>query len=385
MKTFLVTTILTLGTTSISIPALAGDADSDIWKLFQGAPKIKSDNGNYWKVRGRILWDTASISETPNGGTKNKFTDSEFRTARIGITGKNGTVKYKAEVDFAGSKTTAKAVNIVWADTDIVPFYVKVGQMKAGNTMEEATSSLHSTFIERGMVTDAVGLDRRLGLELGKAGDNYSLMVGVWGNSVNGAADGNPANTILGARASYAPVLEKDRLVHLGAFLRHTDKQRGAPKRSARWGTHLATEKVKPVLGDNAVLYGLEAATAHGPFHTQAEFMIEDGDIGSLSGGFIQAGYFLTGETRTYKAGSGKFDRTKPLNPLSKGGVGGLEVAARFDTLDARKAGDEKVDAWTLGLTWYPESHLRVKLNYTDASGDLFSAKGLYTRLQIDW
>ncbi len=372
--------------TSIASPSFANEnARSDIWNLVQGAPKIKDANGNSWKIRGRILWDWASLSETRTGAVENSFDADEFRTARIGVEGKYGNFKYKAEADFAGRGTTAKAVNVTWTDKDIVPVYVKVGQMKAGNTMEESTSSLHSTFIERGMITDAVGLDRRIGVELGQAGDNYSWMVGAWGNSVNGAIDGTPSNTILAARASYAPVLEKDKLVHIGAFLRRTDTGRGAPSRSARWGSHLATEKIRPILGDNAVLYGAEFASRFGPVHTQAEFMVEDGDTGSVRGGFVQAGYFLTGEARGYKAGAGKFDRTKPSRPLSKGGFGAWEIAARFDTLDARSAGDEKADTWTLGLTWYPESHLRVKINYTDAKADTFSAKGLYTRLQIDW
>ncbi len=385
MKTLYVTSLLLAATSAISMPAYGGETNADIWRVFQGAPKIKDDKGNSWKLRGRILWDGASISETRTSGTKNSFDDSEIRTIRIGMVGKYGTVKYKAEVDYVGGEPTAKAVNLIWTDKDIIPIYVKIGQMKAGNTMEESTSSLHSTFLERGMVTDAVGLDRRIGVELGQAGENYSWMVGAWGNSINGVADRKPANTILGARASYAPILTKTDLIHIGAFVRHTDTQRGAPKRSARWGSHLASEKIQPVLGDNALLYGLEFASTHGAFHTQAEFMQEDGDTGSLSGGFAQIGYFLTGETRKYKAGAGKFDRTKPLRPLSDGGIGGWEIAARFDTLNARHAGDEKVDSWTLGLTWYPESHLRVKLNYSDASADTFGAKGLYTRLQIDW
>lgn len=385
MRTLLATTILALGTTSISLPAFAADADADadagIWKLFHGAPKIKSADGNYWKLRGRILWDAAALSETPTGGIENNFEDSEFRAARIGVEGKYGDFKYTAEVDFGGGKTTATDVKITWNG----PVAITVGQIKAGPTLEEATSGRHTTFMERGMITDAVGFDRRIGLNIGKSGKNYSLNGGVFGNSIDGAADGNPTNTIWAARGTYTPILEKDRIVHIGASLRRTDRALGAPKHSARWGSHLATEKIKPIVGDNALLFGLEAATVMGAFHGHAEFIKEDGDLGSVDGGFIQAGYFLTGETRKYKASSGKFDRTKPLKPLSKGGVGGWEVAARFDTLDARNAGDEKVDAWTVGLTWYPESHLRVSLNYTDASGDLFSSKGLYTRLQIDW
>ena len=40
----------------------------------------------------------------------------------------------------------------------------------------------------------------------------------------------------------------------------------------------------------------------------------------SFWGGYVEAGYFLTGETRGYKAGA--WDRTKVLKPFSKGGIG---------------------------------------------------------------
>ncbi len=350
------------------------------WVLFHGTPKVKTTHG-YWKIRGRIFWDAASLKETRNGQAENSFSDTEFRAARIGLQGQYDHFKYKAEVDFGGGKTTAKDVNISWHG----PVVVTVGQMIAGGSMQEITSSRHIAFTERAMFTDAIGFDRRIGVKLSKGGHNYSWAAGVYGNSIDGAIDGKSTNTVWAARASYAPILEKGRVVHVGAHLRHTKRARGGPKHSSRWGPHLAREKVKPKVGDNATLYGVELATVQGPFYAQAEYMKEDGDLGSVKGGFLQAGVFLTGETRKYKASAGKFDRTKPLKPLSKGGYGGFELAARFDTVDARNAADEKVDAWSVGLNWYPESHLRVKLDYTDASGDTFNAKGLYTRLQIDW
>ncbi|MCF6220020.1 MAG: hypothetical protein L3J65_02810 [Robiginitomaculum sp.] len=386
MKKLLAATLLVASTAAISLPAIASDDSlgknsSNILNLFHGAPKIKDADGNYWKLRGRLFWDGAAISETPINGVENNFDDSEFRAVRIGIEGKYGKFKFKTEVDYEGGETTVKDLFFTWAG----PLDISVGQMKAGLTLEELNSARHYTFIERGMITDAIGYDRRIGVNAGKSGENYSLNAGVFGNSVDGAVDGAPTNTIWAARGTYAPVLKKGRVVHIGASMRHTNRALGAPKHSARWGPHLAREKIKPIIGGDALLYGLEAATVIGAFHGHIEFIKEDGNLGSVEGGFIQAGYFLTGEIRNYKAKSGQFSRTKPLNPLSKGSFGGWEVAARFDRLDARNAGDEKVDAWTVGLTWYPESHLRLRLNYTDASGDLFSAKGLYTRLQIDW
>ncbi|PHR59780.1 MAG: hypothetical protein COA43_08805 [Robiginitomaculum sp.] len=374
---------LALLSLSMSQIAVAGEATSEngIWSLFHGAPKYKDDNGNYIKLRGRVYWDLASLSETKNGASTWDTDKSEFRTARIGIEGQYNAFKYVGEIDLSGNKTTFKDVNITYKG----PVSIKFGQQKTTNSMEELTSSRHVSFTERGMITDAFGLDRRIGVSISKSGDNYSLSGGVYGNSINGLQDDKDGNTVWSARATYAPILEKGRVLHIGASLRHTDKNNGAPKRSARWGSHLAIEKIKPNIGENAFLYGLEGAAILGAFHAHAEYMNEDGDNGSAKGGFIQAGYFLTGETRKYKASGGKFDRTKPNKPLSKGGYGGLELVARYDTLDAIKAGDEKADAFTIGATWYPESHLRVKLNYTDASADTYQADGVYMRVQMDW
>ncbi|MCF6275023.1 MAG: hypothetical protein L3J05_04595, partial [Robiginitomaculum sp.] len=90
MKTFLAAAILVTGSVAISLPAFAGNTDADMWKLFQGAPKITGSGGNYWKLRGRFFWDGAQLSETPGGGIENTFEDSEFRAVRIGVEGKYG-------------------------------------------------------------------------------------------------------------------------------------------------------------------------------------------------------------------------------------------------------------------------------------------------------
>ena len=366
----------------LPITAFAEDGKvSNLGKVFQGAPKYKAANGNWIKLRGRVLYDVSALTETPVGGIARNIDDDEFRAARIGLQGRVGKFKYVGELDFAGGKTSFKDFNVTYkglAD-------IQVGQMKTTNSMEEQGSSLNTSFIERAMVTDAFGLDRRLGVVITKTGVNYGLAAGVFGNSIDAKRNNLPGNTVLSARGTFAPILQKDKLLHLGASIRYTKDEIGAPKRSTRWGPHLATEKTKPIMGGDAVYYNFEVAGVIGKFHAQAEYMAESGDLGSAKGGFVQAGYFLTGETRAYKAGVGKFDRTKPLRPLSEGGFGGLEVVARIDTLDARNAFDEQVTAWTAGLTWYPESHLRVRLNYTDANGDRFVGDGWQLRLQVDW
>ena len=108
-------------------------------------------------------------------------------------------------------------------------------------------------------------------------------------------------------------------------------------------------------------------------------------------GGYIEAGYFITGETRGYK--NGLWDRTKVLKPFSKGGFGAVQVIGRVDYLDldnkALKNGctnnfltgvcaapssatllgkGGKQLGFLAGVTWIPEDYLRVLVNYSHAS-----------------
>ena len=81
-------------------------------------------------------------------------------------------------------------------------------------------------------------------------------------------------------------------------------------------------------------------------------------------GGYAELGYFLTDDTRGYKAG--QFDRTKPSKPLGGGGVGALQINVRYDYLDMNDRGvvGGKQDAWLAALIWQPVEYLRFNLNY---------------------
>lgn len=381
MKTLLTRTAIAAALTMTAAgTAHAGNG----WDLFHGAPKFTDANGNTLKVRGRILFDVASVDENRNIGTAADGDSSEFRAARLGFEGQYDSMKFKFEMDFEGRDTTVKDAFATFTKVGGSGVDISVGQMKTPNSMHEITSSRHITFMERGAFTDAFGLDRRVGIMATQKGKRHLVEGGVFRTSVNGMQDNQDENTVYAARFAYLPAFEKDSLIHLGGSVRYTDENNsGAPGRSSRWGAHLATEKVKPVIGDDAFLWGVEAATVQGAFHAQAEYMTEDGSLGDAEGYMVSGGWFITGESRGYKLG--KFDRTKPSNPLSKGGAGAWEVAARYDVIDATGASDEESSAATIGLIWYPESHLRFKLEAIEADGDTYDASGVQLRTQIDW
>lgn len=355
------------------------------WELFQGAPKFKDENGNTLKVRGRILWDIAALEEE-SGNVTTSIDENEFRAARIGLEGQYDAMKFKFEVDFAGSDIEVKDAFFTLKKVANTGLDLTVGQQKTPNSLEEMESSRHTNFMERAAFTDAFGLDRRVGATLSKGGNNYSMSGGVFGTSISAMNDDKSSNTVWAARGSYAPVADAGNIIHFGGSVRYVDEDNtGAPKRSSRWGSHQASEKVKPNIGASATLFGLEAATSQGPFHAQAEYMQENGDNGDANGYYASAGYFLTGETRKYKGNVGYFDRTKPKNPLSKGGLGGFQLVARYDVIDAANAGGQESSAAAVGLVWYPESHLRFRFEAISADADTYDASGFQMRTQIDW
>ena len=190
-----------LGASALCSPAFAGDR----WDLLHGAPKFKDANGNTLKFRGRIFLDVALIEEDLASGGSSNPDDYEFRTARLGFEGQYDSMKFKAELDFAGSEITAKDINAKFQKIGGNNFDVTVGQMETPASLNETTSSRHTTYMERAAITDAFGLDRRLGVKIGTKGDNYTLEGGVFRNSINGLNENQDENTVYAARGTFTP------------------------------------------------------------------------------------------------------------------------------------------------------------------------------------
>ena len=135
-----------------------------------------------------------------------------------------------------------------------------------------------------------------------------------------------------------------------------------------------------------AQVYGVEVAGTYGPLFLQGEYYWFNVDRSAntglppfgapslnFQGGYAEAAYVLTGETRPYSAASGAYGGIKPAYPfsLSGGGWGALEIAGRVSMMDLNDqlwtttgiAGGRQT-VYTAGLNWYPTSNVRFMLNY---------------------
>lgn len=400
---------------------------------WRGAPQFE-DKAEGWsfKTRGRFHYDTGHVG-IPGAYAVNRNLGFGTRMRRVRI-GADGTIPggfgYKAEIDFANAQLSFGDVYASWTDGGS-GFTVIAGNKDTLSSLERITSSNVTSFQERAQMNDGFNHARRLGLTLGiadKDGD-WRFDAGVY------AAQGIDASFdqdgwIGAARGVYAPKALGGQL-HFGVNYQHRDFQSndggsasvavGAPSinQLARYRSRPFTQitdvrfvDTGPFAARSDDVFGLEFAGVFGSLYFASEGQAvkvrayEAGDIatglGSFAGGNVavvptgdpnffsgygEIGWFITGETRGY--GQGVWQRTRVKRPLSKGGPGAFQIAARLDWLDldsqklidgptnnfatgvvsvaalnARLGRGGTQTGYLAGLNWYPVDYVRLMVNY---------------------
>jgi phosphate-selective porin OprO/OprP len=357
------------------------------------------NSSNYFKLRGRAYFDYADIDwMSPLSGAPSD--DTEWRTARLGIEGRFGIVKYVAEFDFSGDDVVTKDIS---ATISLPEGSLRIGQGKTVTSMEELTSSRYVTFMERGLATDLFGLDRRMGVAYYWNNGSVTASAGIYGAPLDNNFAFREANdsSAVAARVTWSTRPDDETVYHLGGSVRGLDYGGAGTRLRVRPNAHLSNRfaaadfRAGSVMGEaeSSFYTGLEAAVISGPLHVHGELarLSLDGPSGdpTFNSGFINAGYFLTGETRRYKSSSGTFDRTSPASPVSEGGMGAVEVATRYDFADMGDAGLGTISTWTVGVNWYVEKHLRVMANWVngehDGPGYVEEGDAIQFRVQADF
>lgn len=248
---------------------------------------------------------------------------------------------------------------------------VRVGQFKQPIGLEELSSSKNNDFLSKAAATNAFATSRRLGASYGYAADNWSVTASAFGrNLTSGGAHGAGH----GIRATWAPVNEGGRTLHLGlAYVNH-DTDADTLRLRARPQADMAGDRLVDTGtftdADRLATTGVEGLWMAGPLKLQAEYM--QGDVDRLagrdftaSGGYLSAVYNLTGEGWSYRGGV-------PRTASPAGPRGMWQLAARADTLDFDDAGIEggQMDAFTVGVNWYYRDNFKLALNWTSVESD---------------
>jgi phosphate-selective porin OprO/OprP len=389
------------------------------------------DQQNCVAITSRVHFDVGGYNYHPNTlSTVPQKLDSgdNVRRARIGLQGKFlSDWNYSLIYDFGGSSdgfaSTASVngaavgflpgggvsgiENAYLSYTGIKPFggtlAVEAGIMDVLWSLDESSSSNDLPFMERAsavnIATNIAANDFRSAAGARWFNDVFwagAYATGPTTGAIHSASSINPPGTTeqMGAvaRAAGQLVSGKDYSFHLGADAEWLIR----PPHNLVANTQTLTLNDRPELRidptaivstgamagvSGAQVYGAEAAGTYGPLFFQGEyywFNIDRQFLVNLpsvrfQGGYAEAAFALTGESRAYLPSSGSYGGLIPKNPfsLSGGGWGAWEIALRYSTIDlndqlaqANGVAGGRQTIYTAALNWYVSRNVRFMLDY---------------------
>ena len=381
-------TSLVCGSALGALMALAmatGASAQETTTAWKGAPQFSNDTLTF-KVRGRVYMDVVSQEVDRATGADFSAQVSRVRTARLGVEGtwnQNWAYKAEAAISSAGGVTQWEDVVLEYKPNDFTS--IMVGNFKTVS-LENISSSRYITFMERGPFNDIIDAGRVMNISAKMNGENWTVQAAVSGDSINAAdptvvASGGSEQVSINARATWAPIITDTQTLHLGIWARQRDRaDQGGFNYQVRNNTNYGARYVSSgAIGDADTMIGLEGLYIHGPFSLQGEYANIDIDRTKglqqeANAYYLAASWFLTGEKRNMDVKKGELGRTKILSPMTAGGFGAFELAARYDSADLTDitgvATAGEYTAWTLGATWYPFPYVRFMTNYTKSQND---------------
>jgi len=396
-----------LAAVSLSPAAHADDEAST-----SGGLKIKSADGAFeGSLGGRLQFDAVMLEPDDGSGIGSDQAEnnsgSYFRRVFIQIEGRLYDWNYKLHYNIAGG---GNSLQDVWVSHAVLTpeSTVYIGQHKPWRSIEEIGSNNSALFMER-PVTSANGIygghDYTQGLYYAYATPAWFAGASAYLMNRDGAAssEGSGGN----ARLVWSPINRAGRLLHLGASYSsdHADNtatNSNALGASYRYGGYrlgsgsvtqtFASYGAGPSPSQDSI--GAEFAAIYGPGYLNAEYasaeFAQSGKPDSrVEAGYVQASWFITGESKVYAIKEHVITSPKPKNAS-----GALELKLRYEMMrntdvDSSQslgcnvsngpqagAGVDQCDyhGWSAGLNYYPNPAMRFMLDYMRSTAELGSA-----------
>ncbi|WP_051412408.1 porin [Pseudoxanthomonas sp. J35] len=354
----------------------------------KGGVKVTSPNGKFEaSLGGRIQFDAYAFDRDLAATTGT----SEFRRARLTLSGKALGWDYKLEQDFAAG-SNLDGLRDAYIATGLWGGKATIGHFKPYRAMEELTSSNEILMMERPFAS-ATGLFSGRQFQQGvgylRAGDNYTAGFTVF--NLRGASGARNEGMGASGRVTFAPVNNDRNTLHFGAWASQENANQGSADLTAtasyagRRGPSLAIATTSGASGDSVSAYGLEAAGAFGPLFFQGEYVRAafgqpagpDQDVETW---YLQGSWLLNGGHKVYKSATGVFGSPRVDRGL-------WELTARYDTIGNRDLAGREASSTILGLNYYVNPNLRFMFNWTRGdNGFTGDQTGQYAlRTQFSW
>ena len=352
-----------------ALPALANAADTS-FTLDDGA-KVEWDDDRYLRLGGRIHYDMARYDDD----VTRLEDDQDFRRARAILRARYDDWQFRADYD----------VGIVDGWRNLYVRYrgwsrkrLTIGNQVAPFSLDDLVSSNDLTSMERSLAS-ALSPGMLTGVSLRAWGADWSATAGVFGDELSDLDRRTVDGTSVIGRVTWAPVREKRRVLHLGLAqeYRSVDSNedvriRARPEARLTDERLVNTDRLAGV--DSLWTTGLELMGILDNVRLQSEFVrmgLSGGpNEADFTGGYVQAGWIVTGERYRYSRSRGV-----PTSVRPKGDWGALELAVRYSTLDLEDGpvtGGEQSQV-TAAVSLYLNENLRVSVNYSryDAAPNL--------------
>ena len=285
----------------------------------------------------------------------------------------------------------------------------KFGQFKMPYSMEQMQTELYTDFQERSM-GDVISPGKERGIQVwGYPTDGlyyalaYSNGQGVNANDTNNIVDGQ--DVFARGTVNFPELFgSKQFIAHMGTSYSNGKIPVASALTGRTEGRGIQFFVPDAFIGNDVdrTRYGVEGALAFGPVKFQTEFMRAsfsgksaasatavatnyDKDVDAYYASLVWA---ITGENYADFYRNGLFSRFKPINNfgLKGGGWGAWELGLRYSKFDASNFqkttaarvgsgviptnGTNAADAFTVGLKWLPNPHVRLMLNYIETKFD---------------
>ena len=369
-----------------------GGEPSSFRVFWKDGIKMESGDGNFtFHIRGRAFLDVdwRDDDEDISNGTGIRNNHTGFKTVRLGAEGTayKGMI-YKLEVNFTeddySTSTNGSRVNLADVYIGLANVFggdLLFGHMKQGFSIGEMTSSRYTTFINRAAAVQAFAPRRNTGIQWFAnftSDKRVHLAVGIFNRTnAEGNVSGN-GGTGFNVRIAGLAIenTDKDMILEIGFnFLWQNLRKNGqAVGYGARPGTSLgAAAMAATVSAEDELRWGFEIAFKMKAFHVQGEFFsvtpsaIGGGSDPTYTGWYIQVGWFITGESRSFSKKTMAWVRTHPKANFwtGEGGKGAHEIAVRYDMLDLSDVtSDGEYTGLSFGWNWYWNGNARMMVNY---------------------
>ena len=313
----------------------------------------------------------------------------DFRTARVGLKGdltKHFDYEIERAIDEDGQFQDWKDVYLNWTTFDA--FRIRAGRFKMPFGLEQNTGATDVDFAYRSLASSTIAPARDRGvMAYGKLG-NYGYEVGVFDDDGDNGELKEPqfveANReLVGVGPSYAGRLTAD-LFGANFGVAYTNSRVPEGLNSLRGQSVFGTEDFfEPVyVKGRRERFGAQFEWTPGPTGVKAEWMRSSEQRRGQSNRnenlstFVGTGWYVSGTWLV--TGENKDSDVSPRRPLFQGGIGAIEIGARYDQLEFGSAGktgtafsNPRADrlltnsdhVWTLGVNWMLNRWLRVMSN----------------------